>query len=126
MRGSAQYAKSANQNFPYSFTTCASHAGHWAVYDVRGGVNDIKHRGLTFDAVIAKCKELNGYKESNVEIESDDLYPVQVIMVGDSWRATNHANGELSEIGRQTFKEALPDAHDLYHKWIHVHKCVAA
>ena len=128
MRGSTQYSKSAAAYFPFNFTPCVSHKDKWAVYDVRVGANAIAARGLSFDAARSLCDEKNGNKSPvyKHEIDSDDLYPVQVILIGNDWKATNHITGEVSESGFQSYKEAIPAAHKLFNKWINVDKCVAA
>lgn len=128
MRGATQYSKSASAYYPFNFTPCVSHKDKWAVYDVREGQNAVVARGLSFDDARSKCDEKNGkvtpsYKH---EIDSDDLYPVQVILIGNDWKATNHLTGETSESGFQSYKDAIPEAHRLFSKWINVDKCIAA
>lgn len=56
--------------------------------------------------------------------ELEDLFPVTVEIVGNDWVAINKANGEVSKVGRQSFKEALEDAKFLFQKWKHINKCV--
>jgi hypothetical protein len=127
MNGIKSRTKTVDTYFPYAFTECKSHQGKYAVYDASESLNAIVARGLTFDAARTKCLEFNGKnKSAGNDIETGDIYPCAVVLIGNDWKATNHITGETSEKGYQSYKEALVAAELLFSRWLNIDKCQAA
>jgi len=125
MNGIKSRTKIVDSFSPYALRECASHKGKYEVYDLSVGINAIVARGLSFDDARQKCFAHNARKDaSRNDIEVGDIYPCDVIMIGNDWKATNHITGETSASGYQTYKEALAHAQLLFSRWINTNKCV--